>query len=44
MHAPAEPRNEWVGLLPLPSRVTGTVDRALDNAPVPPLPVPESRM
>jgi hypothetical protein len=46
MPASPEPRvgTEWVGLLPLPTRVTGTVDRALDDAPVPPMPVPESRM
>jgi hypothetical protein len=32
--------NEWVGPLPLPTRVTGTTDRTMDDAPVPPLPVP----
>jgi hypothetical protein len=44
MPVPPEPRvgTEWVGLLPLPTRLTGTVDRALDDAPVPPMPVPEA--
>lgn len=44
--APAESRGvgDWVvGALPLPTRVTGAADRGPDDAPVPPLPVPQSQ-